>query len=136
MPITLEFAHRVGGILGKVPKGAKITDTICEPNPTRGISQLVHCAVSYAAKGGTELVALELKYPTGGLWHFEPGSNPLPMWPAILLDPLNYKQSGSSRSLIVRVNPDGPRHKWCVKRRPTLTKENQIIRATRITRRL
>src|SRR5439155_19579521 len=45
MPITLEFAHRVGGILGKVPKGAKITDTICEPNPTRGISPCrVHCA--------------------------------------------------------------------------------------------
>src|SRR2546430_12633538 len=53
MPITLEFAHTVGGILRKVPKGAKITDTICEPNPTRGISQLVHCAVCYAAKGGT-----------------------------------------------------------------------------------
>lgn len=74
--------------------------------------------------------------PNRGLWHFGPGSNPLPMWPGILSDPLNYKQSGSSRSLIVRVNPDGPRHKWCVKRRPTLTKENQIIRATRITRRL
>ena len=41
MPITLEFAHRVGGIHGKVPKGAKITDTICEPNPTRGISPCI-----------------------------------------------------------------------------------------------